>query len=385
MFVYIPNKLGLESYGTYTALFAVVSFFKIFGFAGLSKAILIRSISQNGFITKYYKGFFSLKLTFVSISFLLYLFIALNFTKLNSSTWLISLAGFKLFYIGLKDYLYVPFIAEERMKVVSLLDILNRTLFAVLAFLFISFNLGLGGLVVATVSVDLLSLMILLNIGINREKLVSTKLSYSEGEAAILSKAFMLTLITIGITLSTKIDLYMMTYMCNAREIAIYGVGEKIILQLEGFRGILALAFLPLAVKYFAVNSEYSIVRLCLLSIVALGVFLTFAYLLSPLLIVLIDYFYDNEYAAAGEISVQLSFYLCFIFAIIPLTNAFQALSWEKYILRFIPVSIILNVVGNYFFYYKFGLIGFSYSTNLVHMSMFIYYIVVAVALNHKR
>lgn len=371
IYIYIPIKLGVENYGAFVSVGAYIAIFGVFTFSGLSKVVLREGVKNLQNLSNNFSNYLVIKMAAVAISILL-LFASLFFSNVSSVIkMLILFSSLRLIYIGLKDYYSLIFMATEKMKILGFLPIFNALFFALLAFLVLELKGGLTGLVIVQIAVDLLSLGFLMFFGVKH--IAFKKPVLSETNLVTLKQAGIFSLISVGVILSTKIDLFMMTYMASEKELGIYGVAEKIIVNIETFRGIIAVAFFPAFIKYFQKPGRKSN-QIFNISLVLLILFLAIAFAFAPLLQDLILYFYGELYSESAEIAAILLYYLAFLFAMVPMTNALQAISLEKVVLGYVPFTILFNVVGNVVFYRVFGLVGFSYSTLLVYFFMFFYY-----------
>lgn len=381
IYVYIPVKLGPEDYGILTAVSAYVAIFSVFTFTGLSKVLLREGVKNIHNLSSYFSNYLPVKCIAVIIAIIL-LLCSLFLSELSGFVkLLITFSSIRLIYIGFKDYFSSIFMAKEKMKILGALPIVNSLIFAITSFFVLETGGGLLELVVIQIIVDVISLFFLIFFS---SRQISFYTPAIQGiNRTYLKQAAVFTLISVGVILSTKIDIFMITYLATKEEIGIYGVAEKIISQFESFRGLIAVAFFPAFIKYFATEKNFKIVFLG--SVIALLLFLVLIYFFSPLLRILILNFYGKEYLLSAQVASILLYYLAFLFAMIPMTNILQAVSLERVVLFYIPFTISLNIIGNIVLYKKFGLIGISYSTLLVYSVMFFYYFFVGTYYFRKK
>jgi len=86
---------------------------------------------------------------------------------------------------------------------------------------------------------------------------------------------------------------------------------------------------------------------------------------------------FGSKYEESGDILRTLIFYLAFTWASLPSTLMLQATYNEKYLMAPVVISGALNVLLNYIFFMKYGLIGISYSTLVVSAVYTFLYIII--------
>lgn len=183
-------------------------------------------------------------------------------------------------------------------------------------------------------------------------------------------------LMSVGGVLSTKIDVFMLSYMSSLEDVAVYGLSEKIVLQFTILRGVILTAFYPIVIKHFQKNQ----VELKTIYLITAGIFIVTTLLgliYSIFAKDMITLLYSSEYIGAVEISIVLFFYLAFHFSGLPFTVAMEATKLERYVLYMYPFSLTINIALNYILFHKMGIIGLAYSTLIVQAFMLLFLITV--------
>ena len=159
----------------------------------------------------------------------------------------------------------------------------------------------------------------------------------------------------------------MISFLGTTREVGIYAVAYALATQLNMLRNVNVMAFMPMFVKKFQNDGRMNGNRLIKLSLLlSLGIFAiaVLIYFFVEEIVILV---FGSEYRESGNILAILIFYQVFFWATIPFGTALQSTHNEKISLYVNSFVAMLNIVLNFIFYYRFGLIGIAYSTLVVY------------------
>jgi O-antigen/teichoic acid export membrane protein len=230
------------------------------------------------------------------------------------------------------------------------------------------FFLYLGAGVLVILLVNLLSKFLILAINyLNSRKLIRFKINFKNVRVQynIIKPTLIFSLNKFLESFAIRVDLIMISFLSTSIDVGIYGVAHQIASEGIMIRNIIAMAFFPIAVKFFY---DKSIKRKTLF---------TYAFALFFLVLVacvFVSFFvqdivvlvFGEKYNESGHILIFLIFALSFAFYNLPLTTYLQATQNEHLLLVVPCVAAPLNISLNIVFFAKFGLIGIAYSTLVV-------------------
>jgi len=362
-FIYIARLLGPVHYGVYVTVGAFVGMFDILLLGGLDK-IIIREGSKD--LSAMH---ISLEKTIGIRNFLILLsifacIIASFFAPYPAQTKLfILILSFRLANSGLYGFLGTIYQATEKMKYISYLNILDRTLFVVLSITFLYLGYGLLSVFLVALLAHFFTLFISFRIS---RKLVKFKFfSKVQFDMALLKSAFVFSLLSFLAILVTRIDVLMISFLGTSKDVGIYGVAYKLAQEGIMLRNVIAMAFFPIFVRLFH-NQKVRGTKLIKYSLFFFAAIFFLSFVASFFVQDIVNLVFGAEYQASGEILRVLIFFLAFSWATLPFTIAAQATHCEKYILYAIAVMAAMNIPLNYIFFMKYGVIGIAYSTLVV-------------------
>ncbi len=374
---YIPYFLGATNYGYYSIACAYVNFFAIFTLSGMNKVIFREGVKSKSVLARHINQcipFYFLE------SIVLILLIIVSCFFFNKYPYqlkiMITIFSINIIYNIFKGLFNSVILSYEKMYYLSILPIIEKTLFYTFAIIFLKLGYNWKTIVILTLVSNMLSFGMLFCI---TRKLTPLKFKWRiHIKEKILKQAFIFSAISIGVVLTTKIDVLMLSILGTPTETGIYSFAEKIVLQFQAFNGIIAMVTFPLFIRKInksnrTKNSQY--LRYILLMLLFL--IITF-FILGKIVSFAIITFMGQQFSESTKVLEVLFVYLGFSFAIIPLTNIMQAAYLEKVVLGYIPISIPLNIGLNYFLYHQIGIIGFAFSTVIVVSFLFVYYCIIA-------
>lgn len=373
-FVYIPNRLGIHNFGLYSTALSFIGIFYIFGFDGIAKVIIREFIQNKKNILKIINNIFNFKLFLAIIQIISIICISFFFTSYNNEVLIIILiASNEILFKGMKVIPSALLQAHEEIKILAKINV-THSLLRVSGMVILLFFIN--NLLYMMLYIAFINIIFLIIYYKKLHKFIqipfSIHLTKINLPIKILKQGFVFTLIGIGSTLSTKIDVFMLSLMGSTHDVAIYSLSEKIILQFEMLRGVVLTAFYPIVIKHFKTGNA----KLSTLLIIASTIFTVtslFAGLYAYYAQDIINFLYDNTYTEVANISMILIFYLVLIFSNLPFSIALQSVGLEKYILYMYPFSITLNILLNYYLFHTIGMIGLTYSTLAVQFFILVF------------
>lgn len=362
-FIYIARMLGPNDYGVYVTVGTFVGMFNILLLGGLNKTVLREGSKDPSTM------YISLEKTIGIRNFLILIaiivcIISSFFTPYELQTKLyIVLFSSELAYTGVREFVGTIYQATERMQYISIFSIANKALFVSLSITFLYYGFGLLALFLIALFSNFLT--ILINYKFSQKFVKFDFFSKIQFDRKLLKSALIFSLMVFVSFLTTRIDLLMISFLGTTKDVGVYGVAYRIAQQGIMLRNVNAMAFFPIFVKRFH-NSKMKGKRLIKYSFFFLSVILVLSLVASFFCKEIITFLFGSEYKGSGEILKVLIFYLAFSWAMLPFTTVAQATSNEKYILILVSIMAVLNVLLNYIFFIKYGLIGIAYSTLVV-------------------
>jgi O-antigen/teichoic acid export membrane protein len=364
-FVFIARLLGAKDYGVYVTVSTFVGMFDLVLLEGLNKSVMREGTKDLEKMPLQLEKTIGIRNALIAAAILLCWGSSL-FAPYDRSTKLyILLFSFQLVYLGLKGFLATIFQATEDMKYIPLFGIVNRILFVGLSITALSLGFGLLALFLISLFANLITLG--LNFRLSRKLLRFRLLSRIQVDKKILMPGLVFSLMGFASYLVTRVDLLMVSFLGTSGDVGTYGVAFRIAEQGVVLKNLIVVAFFPIFIKYFhRENAQVRGKRLMSLSgLFFIGVFLA-TFLLSLVIKDLVSLVFGPQYQASGYILKVLLFYLAFAWSSLPFTTAAQATHNEKYLLMISSGLAVLNVLLNYVFFLRFGLIGIAYSTLVV-------------------
>ncbi len=363
-FIYIARYLGPDHYGVYVTVGAFVSIFQLLAIPGLRK-VVVRECSKNldnsEDILRETIGVQSL---FILIAIAVMLFASL-FTGYALTTKLyIAIFSLKLSSESFRGYFDAIYKSHERMEYLAVFRVVRMLIFVGAAISVLLLGYGLFGVVMVTVISFLID--VLLRFQYSKNLVSFNVFSKLNIDKKILKPSAVFSGISITSRLYKRVDLFMISLLGTAPEVAIYGVAYNIAREANLLKHLLGEAFFPIAVKTLHEGSvrkkmivKYSIFFAIGMAALALIGF----YLAEPAVILL----FGEEYAESGFILRVLVFYMVAWFSTLPFTEAIKATGNEKVLLYGKGTMAGINIPLNIVLYLTYGLIGIAYSTLIVY------------------
>ena len=246
---YLSRVLGVEKFGLVFFAFAFMQYFIIFtdfGF-GLSatREIAINRHNQNN-LSNIFNSVTTLKLIFLLISFLI-LLISFIFVPKIRTEWIVFLLSF-LMVIGNAIYPVWFFQGMERMKYVTFLNILSKTIFLVLIFIFVKNEadykivplLNSLGFLVSGI-IGFLFAIKNFNIKLYIPKILSIKKQFKYSAEFFISR--------VSVSLYTNTNSFCLGLIGSNIMVGYYVAAEKIYQAISGLQAPLSQALYPFVAK----------------------------------------------------------------------------------------------------------------------------------------
>jgi O-antigen/teichoic acid export membrane protein len=365
-FLFIARLFGPGKYGIYVTVLAFVTFFEIFDLSGLLKVIVREGSKDIESLERTLNDTIFLKTIFFSLA--LVLCIGASFLTHYSQTIkvLIILFSIELIYSGLESFLSAIYQTVEKMQYLAAFTVLTRLLITVLSIVFL--YLGAGVLVILLVNLFSRFLVLLINYVYSR-RFAKFRFNFRLSlDPRIIKATIIFSLMGIINTVAIKIDVLMISFLAASRDVGIYSVAQEFIKEGIVLRNMAAMAFFPIAVKFFhsgTVRARTLLTYSFILFFAVLAGCIVLSFF-APNIVIL---FFGDKYAASGQIFRYLLFCLPSAFFMLPFTTALQATHNEQLLLFVFAIAAALNVPLNIVFFYEFGLIGIAYSTLVVFLA----------------
>lgn len=362
-FIYIARTLGNEQYGVYATVMAFASMFTMFTFKGLNKVIVRTGSRDLSSLRTLFDRVIGVRLLFLFASMALCI-LCVQLTPYDTNTrLLIVLYSFHIFYEGMNTFFSGIYQIVEKMQFISVFNITNRTLFVLLAILFLYLGHGVATLIVIAVVVNLVT--IAANYIVTRRFVKFNLLSPIRFEREILKPSLSLSLFTMVATLSMRFDLFLISLLGTPVEVGIYAVANRIVKEGHMLKNINSMAFFPVLVKRFdegRVNGT-KMVRYALgffIGVLLLSTLFTF---FSTDLVVLV---FGEDYQESGRLLSVLVFYLAAVWGTLPFTIAAQATDNEDLLLKIRTAMAVAGVILKTVCFLLYGLMGVAVCTVIV-------------------
>ncbi len=362
-FIYIARTLGKEQYGVYATVVAYVAMFTMFTFKGLNKVIVRTGSRDQSSLPDLYNQVVGLRLFFLVGSMALCILCVLLTPYDLTTRLLVLLYSFHIFYEGMNTFFSSIYQIVEKMQFISVFNITNRTLFVLLAILFLYLGHGVATLIVIAVAVNLVT--IVANYIVTRRFVKFNLLSRPRFEREILKPGLSFSLFTMVATLSKRYDLFMISLLGSPVEVGIYAVANRIVKEGHMLKNVNSMAFFPVLVKRFdegRVNGT-KMVRYALgffIGVLLLSALFAF---FSTDLVVLV---FGEEYRESGRLLSVLVFYLAAVWGTLPFTIAAQATDNEDLLLKIRTAMAIASVTLKTICFLLYGLMGVAVCTVVV-------------------
>jgi len=362
-FLYIARRLGTENYGVYATVGAFVTLFTMFTFGGLGKVIIREGSKDLSSLENLYNRVIGVRLLFLTAAMALCV-LCVFFTPYDHQTRLfIVLFSFQIFYEGMTSFFSTIYQIVEKMQYISIINIVSRTFFILLAAGFLYAGYGVLALIVTALIVNAATLVC--NYCLARRFVKFNLFSRIRFEKELLTPTLSFSLLSVVTILSSRFDLFLISILGTPVEVGVYAVAYRLAAQGQMLRNVNAMAFFPVFVKRFhegKVNGAKMLEYALGFFFGILAVCAVVSYFCTDIVVFVLG----EEYRESGKVLSVLIFYLAAVWGTLPFTIAAQATHNENLMLKIQTVMAIFNVTLKYVFFNLYGLMGVAYCTVII-------------------
>ncbi len=376
----LTRYLGSSGYGTFTLAFTFVSFFSVIADFGLQTA-MVREFSQAEHGKEQYGSFLLLKIVLIIIASLLAFISLLFFPYAQSVTFSIYIAILAVAVSGLTTYGTIIFQSRIRLDLVTLVDVITKisTVGFIILFVFLKYNLYA---IIATVLIGNL-----VGLGLTTYLVRDTIYFTYNGDKI---KNILIMSMPIGITSFLglayfKVDTIMLSVMKNSTEVGLYSLPYKVLENILMVWGFYMASVYPLLAKFIGEGGIQQIRKL-LKNSVYVALLLSLPMILGGVLFApfIISIFGGKLFHASIPALQILVFAIPFLFVNNLFSDFFFAKRENKVVFIGIVLSLVANILLNFYFIPIYGFIGASYIT-VISALLFTLYSIMLIAFSKEK
>jgi len=362
-FIFIARLFGPKNFGMYTTVMAFVTFFHLFLFGGLSKAVVREGSRKIESFDQVLESTSGMRILFIILALFLCIGTTLFTNYSNTIKFLIIIFSSEIIYYGIDSFINTTYQITEKMEYMAYFSVLTRLTVTAFSIAFLYLGSGVLGILI----VNLLCKFIILVIKFfHTRRIVKFNVSINfDVKHPLLKATVMFSLISFINTLAVKVDILMISFLSTSTDVGIYAIAHEISKEGLMLRNAITTAFFPIAVKFLSKNS-IKIKTLFTYALVLFLVVLAGCFLLSCFAQDVVVLLLGTKYDPSGHILSCLIFYLCFSFFSLPFTTYLQASHNEHLLIIVYTITVLTNIPLNIILFYKFGLLGIAYSTIIV-------------------
>lgn len=361
--VYIARLLGPELYGIYVIASTFVSMFTIIGLYGIQKVVIREGSRHPNNFEIILEDNFGMKNLFLIIAVLICCVAAL-FTNYETSTKLyIFVFSLSIWIRGSESYISTVYQVTEKMKYISIFEIIETSLFVFTGIVFIRLGFGVFSLVIISAYTPAITLLLRY---VHSKKIIDYKISLKPVlDSSMLKSALIFSSINFMNLIAIRIDILMISFLDSSAAVGIYGVAFKIVNHSLLLKNAIAVAFFPIAIKTLKnkkIKGKVVLKFSLFFSLAILGLSIIAFFFVTDLVVFL----YGMDFEESGKILGILIFYLVFWWSTLPFTTSLKATGNEIVIVYCMALMAAMNIPLNYVLWHAYGLIGIAYSTLIV-------------------
>lgn len=375
----LTRYLGSSGYGKFTLAFTYVSFFSTIADLGLQSA-MVRELAHGIHDKRYFGSFLILKVILIIFSSLTAIAALVFFPYSSELKNGIIIAVFAAGVSGLITYGSIIFQSRLRLDLVTYIDISTKIFTVIFIGLVVFLKLGILYCIATVLVGNLIGLVISL-------VLLRETISFSFNLPEM--REMLLISIPIGITTFLgvayfKIDTLMLSVMRNASEVGLYSLSYKVLENLLVLWGFYMASTYPLFAKLIG-SKDIKKLKILFVNSIGIAFLLSFSilivgFILAPVIIQILG----GSLFQGSVLSLRIIlFALPFLFINSLLSDFFYAHKETKFVFYGIVLSLILNVILNFYFIPKYGFIAASYIT-VVSGIMFTIYSILQIITSSK-
>ncbi len=373
--IYAARSLGASSWGAFSYALGLTAFLTIFGDIGIN-ALITKETSRNPALqTQYIATALFIKLVLLTILTLGALKFTPYFTNIAEALQLIPILIFVFVFDSLRDLCSAIARALEKMEIEASTTSLTNLFITILGITALQLNSGSLGLAYAYAIGSGLGLAITFYI-LRKHFLHLFKHFNSSLIRPIIETAWPFGLMGMMGAIMLNTDILMLGWMRTPSEVGYYSAAQKIILLLYVIPGLLASSTFPALSRLVKTNAEAArqilskSLRIMLFTACPLSIL---GILLAHPIITLV---FGTGYIPAITTFQILLLSLVLVFPGTILGNALFAYDGQKYFLRIVIISTLLNAILNYILIKPLGIEGAALSTIITQLitNTFVYF-----------
>jgi len=253
--IYAARILGAGEYGVFTYVLALTGFFTVFADIGVSSILTREAAKKEKEASYYFATTFWIKIFLLLLTAALIIFIAPYFSKIEAAKTLLPFAALLVAFDGLRDFFTAFFRSKEKMEIEALLTSITNLTITLFGFVILKTNPTAKSLAITYVlsaSAGTLVGFFLLK----RE--IAQLLNYFKKELVpiILKSALPLALVNVIGILMMQIDVLMLGFFKEAKDVGLYSAGQKIVALLYILPSILATSLFPALSRFAGLNDR---------------------------------------------------------------------------------------------------------------------------------
>ncbi len=362
LIIYAARLLGAAGYGVFSYALSLAGFFSIFSDIGLTPLLTREGAKNPELMVKYVGTGFTIKLGLIAVNSVIILSALPLLSHIAEANALFPLIALLFAFDSVRDFTFAITRAIEKMQIEAGAFMLTNVTILALGFaalflfpnvraLLVAYTIGSGiGMVFAVWKVRAYLARFWRAFDRNLIRPILTE-AWPFGVSGLLS----------AIMLST--DTIMIGWLRSTEEIGFYGAAQRMILLLYLLPGFIGVATFPALSRLSAVDRERfgavfgKTMRVALLMAVPLTVG---GILVAP---ELVRFIFGASYDAAAPVFQVLLLTVTLTFPGMLIGNALFAFGKQWYLVRSFALGAIGNVLLNYAFIPRYGIVGAAVAT----------------------
>ncbi|MDQ3076063.1 MAG: flippase [bacterium] len=367
LFIYATRKLGITEWGLFSYTLAVMGFFGIISDIGINSVLLRETAQGKARQPEYISTSFFLKLGLSVFSSLSLLCVIIFLADDSSVKVLIPLVATLLLFESIQDFGFSLNRAFERMEVETIIKIGSTILLVTLGFIFIEYSPKSSSLLYAYVVSSIIGTII---IYFRLRKHLSNLISNFKEKLLlpIWKEAWPLgTATALGGMMATT-DIIILGWYSSVEQIGIYSAAQKLALIIYLLPTLLGVAILPTLSKLAA--SDLNKMRIMVNKVTKYSVIFTLPIIIGCFLFgdFVFNLLFGEEYAESASVFRIMSLAIVTIAPSTLISNAMFAEGKQNKLIRFVFVSLAINIILCLLAIPYFGIEGAAVSSTVAYI-----------------
>lgn len=358
----LARYLGAEKYGWFTLVFTYVSFFTTLADVGYNQTI-VRELSVDVKRSRdTYATFFNIKVILIVTSIVAAI-VGLVLTPYDHDLKMAIIIGIVALTVSnLSSYGTSILQSKLRLDLVSLLDLLTKSITVLCIYFFIRYDLGFYSIIYAVLIGNVVGILvefffvrdwIVFSLHFDRDIARRIlKISFPVGVTAVLTMVYF------------KIDTLMLSMIRTPVEVGIYALSYKVLDNIIMFWGLIMASIFPLLSKYHGNHDSISYRRLIKNTfLIAVGLSCAVMLLGNPSAPLIMRVLGGSKFYSSIEPFKILLYAVPFLFINNIFFNIILSFGKTNYLIFPLLSSLVLTILLNAFIIPLHGYIGASYVT----------------------